>query len=285
MSQVVLDISMSLDGFVTAPNDARGRGLGDGGEVLHYWVFGGPWTYDNVPDAEATGVDRQVLDEAMQGGAGVAGRRMYDVSGGWGGSAPGGVPCIVVTHRVDEQPDPASGFEFVDGVEAAIDRTRQIAGDKQVHIGGGASIAQQALQAGLVDELHIHVRPSHPGRGPHPRAIIDSNLYMVLGTADQDGHPWVSPVYYAPTAYREFFWVSSPDTRHSRNIGVRRDVSIVISDSSVPIYTGKGVYMSAAAQELVGDERADASEIFSRRSLTHGGPEWTLEHVQSPAHL
>ncbi len=117
------------------------------------------------------------------------------------------------------------------------------------------------------------------------RAIIDSNLYMVLGTADQDGQPWVSPVYYAPKAYREFFWVSSPDTRHSRNIGMRREVSIVIFDSSVPIYTGKGVYISAAAQELVGDERADAIEIFSRRSLTHGGPEWTLEQVQSPAHL
>jgi dihydrofolate reductase len=165
MSQVVLDISMSLDGFVTAPNDARGRGLGDGGEVLHYWVFGGPGTYDNVPDAEATGIDRLVLDEAMQGGAGVAGRRMYDVSGGWGGSAPGGVPCIVVTHRVDEQPDPASGFEFVDGVEAAIDRARQIAGDKRVYILGGASIAQQALQAGLVDELHIHVAPVILGAG------------------------------------------------------------------------------------------------------------------------
>jgi hypothetical protein len=74
MRQVVLDISMSLDGFVTAPNDERGRGLGDGGEVLHYWVFGGRWTYNNVPDAKATGVDQRVLDEAMQGGAGVAGR-------------------------------------------------------------------------------------------------------------------------------------------------------------------------------------------------------------------
>jgi hypothetical protein len=91
-------------------------------------------------------------------------------------------------------------------------------------------------------------------------------------------------VYYAPAAYCEFFWVSSPDAKHSRNIGTRRDVSIVIFDSSVPIYKGKGVFMSAAAQELLGDERA-AIEIFSRRSLTHGGPEWTLERVQSPAHL
>jgi nitroimidazol reductase NimA-like FMN-containing flavoprotein (pyridoxamine 5'-phosphate oxidase superfamily) len=73
------------------------------------------------------------------------------------------------------------------------------------------------------------------------RAIIDANLFMVLGTADPHGRPWVSPVYYAPAAYREFFWVSSPDTRHSRNIGTRAEVSVVIFDSSVPIYTGRGV--------------------------------------------
>jgi len=74
-------------------------------------------------------------------------------------------PCIVVTHRVDEQPDPSSGFEFVDGVEAAIQRAREIAGDNDVVIGGGASIAQQALQAGLVDELHLHVAPVILGAG------------------------------------------------------------------------------------------------------------------------
>jgi dihydrofolate reductase len=71
----------------------------------------------------------------------------------------------VVTHRVGDQPDPASGFEFVDGVEAAIGRARQVAGDKHVGIGGGASIAQQALRAGLVDELRIHVAPVILGSG------------------------------------------------------------------------------------------------------------------------
>jgi dihydrofolate reductase len=165
MSPVALDMTVSLDGFATAPNDGRGRGLGDDGEVLHYWVFGGPWTYDRRTDLQATGVDKQVLADAMQTGeASVVGRRMYDVTGGWGGSSPFG-PCIVVTHRVDEQPDPASGFEFVNGVEAAIDRAREIAGGRYVVIGGGASIAQQALQAGLVDELHLHVAPVILGAG------------------------------------------------------------------------------------------------------------------------
>ena len=71
----------------------------------------------------------------------------------------------MVTHRVADQPDPASGFEFVHGVEAAVERARQIAGERPVGIGGGASIAQQALQAGLVDELQIHIAPVVLGAG------------------------------------------------------------------------------------------------------------------------
>jgi dihydrofolate reductase len=90
---------------------------------------------------------------------------MYDVTDGWGGNSPFGVPCIVVTHRLADQPEPESGFEFVDGIEPAVDRARQIAGDRLVGIGGGASIAQQALQAGLVDELQIHIAPVILGAG------------------------------------------------------------------------------------------------------------------------
>lgn len=114
------------------------------------------------------------------------------------------------------------------------------------------------------------------------RAIIDANLYLVLGTADQAGRPWVSPVYYAPALYREFFWVSRPEATHSRNLSAGRDVSIVIFDSSVPIGTGQGVYMSAVARELAGDECAERIGIFSRRSLAHGGHEWTLQDVRRP---
>lgn len=117
------------------------------------------------------------------------------------------------------------------------------------------------------------------------RAIIDANLYMVLGTADQAGRPWVTPVYYAPSAYRDFFWVSEPDARHSRNLAARGDVSIVIFDSTVAINTGQAVYMSATAGELTGDERAQALELYSRRTLSHGGREWTVEDVESPARL
>jgi hypothetical protein len=115
--------------------------------------------------------------------------------------------------------------------------------------------------------------------GDLARTIIDSNMYMVLGTADESGQPWVTPVYYASARYREFYWVSSPEVRHSRNIAVRPQISIVIFDSRVPIGTGQGVYMSAIAEELTGADLDRGIDIFSRSSLAHGGHEWKREDV------
>jgi uncharacterized protein YhbP (UPF0306 family) len=117
------------------------------------------------------------------------------------------------------------------------------------------------------------------------RAIIDSNLYMTLGTADEAGRPWVSPVYYAPAGYTEFFWVSSPDARHSRNLAARPEVSVVIFDSRQPIGTGQGVYVSAFAVELKGEDLDRGIAIFSRRSAEHGASEWKREDVTSPSRL
>jgi nitroimidazol reductase NimA-like FMN-containing flavoprotein (pyridoxamine 5'-phosphate oxidase superfamily) len=119
----------------------------------------------------------------------------------------------------------------------------------------------------------------------HGRAIVDANLYMVLGTADGDGRPWATPVYFAHSRYSEFLWVSEPGARHSRNIEARGEVSIVIFDSTVPISTGNGVYMSATAGELGEDERARALEVYTHRSLSHGGREWTADDVLAPSHL
>jgi nitroimidazol reductase NimA-like FMN-containing flavoprotein (pyridoxamine 5'-phosphate oxidase superfamily) len=115
--------------------------------------------------------------------------------------------------------------------------------------------------------------------GALARNIIDSNMYMVLGTADESGQPWVTPVYYASARYREFYWVSSPKVRHSRNLAVRPRISIVIFDSRVPIGTGQGVYMSAIAEQLAGADLDRGIEIFSRSSLKHGGHEWKREDV------
>ena len=122
-----------------------------------------------------------------------------------------------------------------------------------------------------------------PDLGAIARTIIDSNMYMVLGTADESGQPWVSPVYYASTGYTEFFWVSSPEARHSLNIVRRPQVSIVIFNSQTPIGTGQGVYMSAVARQLTGIDLDRAIDIYSHTSRGHGGHEWKSQDMQAPA--
>jgi hypothetical protein len=117
------------------------------------------------------------------------------------------------------------------------------------------------------------------------RSIVDSNLYMVLGTVDESGRPWVSPVYYAPDGYTELFWVSSPEVRHSLNIAARPEVSIVVFDSRAPISTGQAVYMSAVVDRPVGTDAERGMAVFSRTSLFHGGSEWTLADVEEPSAL
>ena len=119
--------------------------------------------------------------------------------------------------------------------------------------------------------------------GAAAREIIDANLYMTLGTADEAGRPWASPVYFAVRDYTEFYWVSLPDARHSRNLASRPEVSIVVFDSQQPIGTGQAVYMSARAEELSGDELEPAVEVFSRRGEQHGGRAWSVDDVQPPA--
>jgi Pyridoxamine 5'-phosphate oxidase len=117
------------------------------------------------------------------------------------------------------------------------------------------------------------------------RDIIDANLYMVLATADATGVPWSSPVYFANSGYAEFFWVSVPDRTHSHNIAVRPAVSIVIFDSHAPIGTGQAVYLSAVAEQAGPADVERGIEVFSRRSLGHGGYAWTCDDVQGDAGL
>jgi hypothetical protein len=117
------------------------------------------------------------------------------------------------------------------------------------------------------------------------RGLIDASMYMVLATADRAGRPWSSPVYFAHLECREFFWVSSPQAAHSRNITVRPQVGIVVFDSSTPIGTGQGVYMSAVAESVHGPGTERALEVFSRRSVLHGGAVWTADDVQDTSGL
>jgi nitroimidazol reductase NimA-like FMN-containing flavoprotein (pyridoxamine 5'-phosphate oxidase superfamily) len=122
---------------------------------------------------------------------------------------------------------------------------------------------------------------SDPAAGA--RAVIDANHYMTLGTADDSGHPWVTPVWFAPADYREFFWVSSPAARHSRNIAIRSAVSIVIFDSQVPVGSAAAVYMTAVAHELTGAAQERGLEVFARESEAQGLSVWGMANVTAPA--
>jgi nitroimidazol reductase NimA-like FMN-containing flavoprotein (pyridoxamine 5'-phosphate oxidase superfamily) len=115
------------------------------------------------------------------------------------------------------------------------------------------------------------------------RAVIDANRYMTLGTADAEGHPWVTPVWFAPADYREFFWVSSPATRHSRNLAARSQVSIVVFDSQVPVGSATAVYMTAVAQELRGAAQERGLAVFARESEAQGLRVWGAADVTAPA--
>jgi nitroimidazol reductase NimA-like FMN-containing flavoprotein (pyridoxamine 5'-phosphate oxidase superfamily) len=114
------------------------------------------------------------------------------------------------------------------------------------------------------------------------RSIIDTTKYMALGTAEESGHPWVSPVWFACEDFRHFHWVSSPDALHSQNLASRPEVAIAIYDPSVDIGAAAAVYIRGTAQELTGDELERGIDIFGRLSRTGNGPDWQLKDVQPP---
>ena len=116
------------------------------------------------------------------------------------------------------------------------------------------------------------------------KKIIESNRYMVLGTADEAGVPWVTPVWYAQADLRRFIWVSSPDRRHSRNVSARSEVSIVIFDSQVAVGSARAVYMSAQAEELTGADLERDVAFFDTATQKQGlARRWTLEDMIAPA--
>ena len=165
MGVVKAGITTSVDGYVAGPHDGPGCGLGEGGERLHYWVFGGPWTYDSMPDGETRADDDGWMARGMGNlGAVVAGRATYEASGRWGGTNPWDVPFFIVTHRPQEQPE-GDAFRFVSGVVAAVEAAKEAAGDRDVHVMGGADVIRQALAAGVVDELSVILAPVVLGGG------------------------------------------------------------------------------------------------------------------------
>ena len=169
MGKVGIGLSMSLDGFIAGPNDGPERPLGDGGERLFAWYFSGDVDYEmpGGPPFRLSAVSAELLREVHPTlGALVTGRRTFDITNGWGGTPPSGVPAFVVTHTVPQEwVYDGSPFTFVtDGVESAVAQAKVAAGDKNVGV-AAASIAQQCLKAGLLDEIHVDLVPVLLGSG------------------------------------------------------------------------------------------------------------------------
>jgi dihydrofolate reductase len=181
VTKVRVDITMSLDGFVAGPNQTLEHPLGENGELLHRWAFAAAsWREQHGLSGGESSVDSDVLQESQAAtGAVVMGRRMFSggegpwagdpmANGWWGDDPPFHVPVFVVTQhaRDPEIMQGGTSFAFVtDGIEDAVARARDAAGDKDVLISGGASVVQQALRAGLLDELQLHVVPLLLGGG------------------------------------------------------------------------------------------------------------------------
>ena len=180
MGKLKLDISMSLDGYVAGPNQTLEEALGEGGEQLHDWALPTK-AFQEAHGREGgeTGIDSDVIDEVFSGvGASIMGRRMFsggegpweddpNANGWWGDDPPFDGAVFVLTHHERESLELGkSTFHFVtDGIESALRRAREAAGDADIAIGGGANAAQQYLAAGLLDEIRLHVVPVLLGGG------------------------------------------------------------------------------------------------------------------------
>jgi dihydrofolate reductase len=189
--KLILDISMSLDGFVAGPNPTLEHPLGDGGERLHDWAVRlSSWRERHGLSGGERNADAEVVDESLAAtGAVVMGRRMFSggagpweddprADGWWGEEPPFRVPVFVLTHHGRERLVKQGGttFTFVtEGIETALEQARAAAGEKDIALAGGASVAQQYLNAGLLDEVQVHLVPVLLGAGVRLFDGLDPN--------------------------------------------------------------------------------------------------------------
>jgi len=164
VSSTVLYMSMSLDGFIAGPNESPDNALGDGGHRLHEWALGTEADHGRALE-HLTGPDREVFEEFMSTGAVLAGRGTFEPAGGWNGDHHDGVPIFILSRH---EPGPEfarmPAVTYVSDLESAVGQAKQAAGAKNVLV-HGASIAQRALVAGLLDEVQIHLVPVLLGEG------------------------------------------------------------------------------------------------------------------------
>jgi dihydrofolate reductase len=164
MSSTVLDMSMSLDGFVAGPNERPDNGLGDGGERLHEWFLAGAATEHGGVPGRPPGVNGEVMDELMATGAVVAGRGTVEPAGYWGGDHHDGVPIFILSRQRSGVDPRWPLVTHVGDVEIAMAEARAAAGEKDVLV-HGVGTAQLALAAGVLDEIQIHLIPVLLGKG------------------------------------------------------------------------------------------------------------------------
>jgi dihydrofolate reductase len=207
MSSVTCHISISLDGFVAGPGQSFENPIGEGGMRLHKWVFAtASWRKQAGLDGGEHGVDAQVVDEVIHGVAAyIMGRKMFGGghgpwdeawTGWWGEEPPFRAPVFVLSHHPREPLTMlgATTFTFVsDGIESALERARRAAGDGDVAIAGGASVVQQYLAAGLLDELYLHIVPIVLGGGER---LLENVGDPVLGPVKVTASSAVTHVKY-----------------------------------------------------------------------------------------
>jgi dihydrofolate reductase len=210
MTRLISDISISLDGFAAGPNPSLEQPLGAGGDLLHEWaIAAASWRESHGLEGGEENADSKVIQEWIDAtGAVVMGRKMFSggegpwendprADGWWGDDPPFHVPVFVLTHHARETKVMQGGTSFIfatDGIEAALEQARAAAGNKDVHLAGGASVIQQYLKAGLLDELQIHLAP------------------VLLG----DGVPLFERVGIAATRLEASRVISSPSVTHLR---------------------------------------------------------------------
>jgi dihydrofolate reductase len=182
MSNVVLYMSMSVDGFITGPDDGMDHGLGVNGERLHDWLRAGdvdPGSYRPADGPSAT-----VFDEMMGTGAVITGRRTFDFAQGWAGDHHDKVPIFVLTHAAPDEPAPGSARYVTDGIESCVAQAKAAAGDRDIMLHGAAT-AQECLRAGLLDAMELQLMPVLLGQGRRlfedmPAELIELELLRAL---------------------------------------------------------------------------------------------------------
>jgi dihydrofolate reductase len=211
MTKLTADITMSLDGFVAGPNPTLEDPMGQGGMGLHKWAFRlKQWREAHGMEGGEDDVDGEVVDESLAAaGATIMGRKMFsggagpweadpNANGWWGDDPPFHHPVFVLTSHAREPLAMQGGttFTFVsDGIESALDQARAVAGEKNIHVAGGADVVQQYLNAGLLDELQVHVAPIILGGGTRLLDNLDAGAIELRATRVRSS-PYVTHLKY-----------------------------------------------------------------------------------------